>query len=290
MAYEFLNETTFTKDLAQQEELLHQIQDRMLPRTEPAEYDDTPLDTDIVEILEQEDTEEEPEKEPVDQNDSFDFEQEDMTNDDMEILGFLFQKPSRSEGAGTMTSANGAVSHINSEPMSLGWVKTKSPKVNISNVGSPISKYLESLPQNLRERMVATSGNDQQHAKGSRHYQNKAIDLRYDKELYDYINNDPNRKKYGLNLLNPNHGTAPHIHLDYQYGGDVLNAISNKQLKTGLNDPNYNSAVLNLQGTNTIRGLDNKQPVAVTDGTKYKILRGPDDTEVFKGNVYETRL
>jgi hypothetical protein len=75
-----------------------------------------------------------------------------------------------------------------------------------------------------------------------------------------------------------------------QYGGSTLVANTPEQQYTGLNDSNYNNAVLNLIGHNTIRGLDNNQPVAVTDGRKYRVLRGKHDTDTFHGKVYEQRL
>lgn len=76
----------------------------------------------------------------------------------------------------------------------------------------------------------------------------------------------------------------------YQFGGNTLYATDEMAQRVGLNNPTYNSAILSLRGTNTIRGLDNNQPVAVTDGRKYKILKGPKDTARFSGPVYEQRL
>jgi hypothetical protein len=78
-------------------------------------------------------------------------------------------------------------------------------------------------------------------------------------------------------------------YVNRQYGG-MLYANDEYSQTTGLNDPSYNNALLNLRGVNTIRGLDNYQPVAVTDGRKYKILKGPKDTAKFSGPVYEQRL
>lgn len=104
---------------------------------------------------------------------------------------------------------------------SLSWLNVKDKSVNINNVSGTISNYLSSLPDNIRQKLLATSGNDSDtHAKNSKHYNDKAIDLRFDKEVYNYLINDPAFKKSGLKVLDPNHGTAPHIHIEeMKYGG-----------------------------------------------------------------------
>jgi hypothetical protein len=77
----------------------------------------------------------------------------------------------------------------------------------------------------------------------------------------------------------------------YQFGGnDHLVADDYETQRIGLNDPNYNTAVFNTQGMNTFRGLDSYEPVAITDGSKYQILTGPQDTAKFNGKVYERKL
>lgn len=77
----------------------------------------------------------------------------------------------------------------------------------------------------------------------------------------------------------------------YQFGGNnTLYADTYEQQRIGLNDPNYNTAVFNTKGTNTFRGLDNHQPVAITDGRKYQVLYGPKDTAKFTGKVYERKM
>lgn len=77
----------------------------------------------------------------------------------------------------------------------------------------------------------------------------------------------------------------------YEFGGqNTLYADTYEQQRIGLNNPNYNTAVFNTKGTNTFRGLDNHQPVAVTDGSKYKVLYGPQDTAKFTGKVYEQKM
>lgn len=104
---------------------------------------------------------------------------------------------------------------------SAGWLKKKDSSVNIEGLSTRLITYLESLPESLRNKLIATSGNDSDvHDPNSKHYQNKAIDLRYDSDVYNYILKDPNFKKSGLKTLDPNHGTASHIHLqEYKTGG-----------------------------------------------------------------------
>lgn len=274
--YDFLNKTTYTDELAQQENILQNLYQ---PKTNEIED----LDFDLVEIIQSD-------KEPSEEKQAQDFVEEelpevaeDIDNTDMQFLDFLFAEKSSSSLADT--------NNFVTENVDLSWLKKKSDNVKFNSLNSNISKYLNSLPENLRSRLVATSGNDQKHSKNSLHYEDRAIDLRYDKKAYDFIKNDPVAKRLGINLLDPDHGTAPHIHLELKkYGGSTLFANDEETQRIGLNDPNYSQAYLNLSGVNKIRGLDNYHPVAVTDGSKYKILVGPKDTSNFKGNVYEHKL
>lgn len=75
----------------------------------------------------------------------------------------------------------------------------------------------------------------------------------------------------------------------FQTGG-ALYANDYRTQRIGLNNPNYSTAMFPMKGTNVFRGLDSYQPVAVTDGSKYKILYGPHDMAKFNGNVYEHKL
>lgn len=104
---------------------------------------------------------------------------------------------------------------------SATWLKKKDNSVNLEGMSGRILSYLETLPESLRDRLLATSGNDSDvHTKGSKHYKGSAIDLRLDKDVYEYLKNDPNFSKSGLKVLDPNHGTAPHLHIEeYRMGG-----------------------------------------------------------------------
>lgn len=99
------------------------------------------------------------------------------------------------------------------------WNK-KAASVNVANLNSNIIQYLDTLPQSVQERILATSGNDSGHAKTSRHYNNNALDLRYDDTIWQYVAKDPNRLKFGLTLIDPDHGSAKHIHLSHGDGSE----------------------------------------------------------------------
>ena len=99
------------------------------------------------------------------------------------------------------------------------WNK-KAASVNVANLNTNIIQYLDTLPQGIQDRILATSGNDSGHAKTSRHYSNRAIDLRFDQDVWNHIEKDPNRLKYGLTLIDPNHGSGKHIHLSHGDGSE----------------------------------------------------------------------
>jgi len=91
--------------------------------------------------------------------------------------------------------------------------KKKSSSVNVKDLNKNIIEYANTLEPEYRDLLLATSGNDDKHAKNSRHYTNNAVDFRYSEKLYTRMKNDPNRIKFGVTLLDPGHGTANHIHL-----------------------------------------------------------------------------
>lgn len=68
-------------------------------------------------------------------------------------------------------------------------------------------------------------------------------------------------------------------------------ATTSEAQHIGLNNPDFDSLIIPLKGTNTIRGLDDGTPVEVIDeeGTR-KVLRGPKHTFKAKGSVKEKRL
>lgn len=295
MAYDYLNTTTYENQLQDQEDMLQYMMDQ--ENAPEGTGDLETIEPDLIEMLGKEDGTDEPSEEQPEPEENAEFNyDDDDTNTDMEFLNFLFdEKDVESQGGNSIGQARNFVDGVNPD---LNWLKTKTNNVKLGGLNANISKYLSGLPANLRSGLVATSGNDDTHAEGSKHYGNNAIDLRFNQQAYDFISNDPVAKNLGLKVLNPNHGTAKHIHLEskqyggkYQnFGGKTLFADSEEVLRRGLNNPSYNDAVLKLTGSNTIRGLDNYQPVSVTDGSKYEVLTGPQDTAQFNGSVYEKRL
>lgn len=293
MAYEYLGKTTYTDQLAEQEEMLAYLQENASELREDVDTIDD-VDPELLSlassVVEEQSDPEIQEQEAIEDE----ADEEDLGASDMEFLNFLFSEKSTSSSG--MIEAN----NVLSENVSLDWLKRKSDKVKLNGLNPSISKYLTSLPEDLRSSLVATSGNDDKHSKNSLHYNNNAIDLRFNQRAYEYIKNDPVAKKLGINLLNPNHGTAPHLHLEtkktggvvgkYKFGGNTLYATTSSSQRIGLNDSRYDSAVFSTEGVNTFRGLDNNQPVAVTDGSKYKVLYGKYDTAQFTGKVYEKKL
>lgn len=143
----------------------------------------------------------------------------------------------------------------NSPKPSWSW-KLKNNNVNISNLNSNIIGYLNTLEPEYQDLILATAGSDGKHSKNSRHWSGNAIDLRihnqdnpFDDKLWKRIEKDPNRIKFGLTLIDPNHGTAPHIHLSYGEGSENnLDVWKNHGLSY---DPNsINSYRNNISGEN----------------------------------------
>lgn len=104
----------------------------------------------------------------------------------------------------------------NQQPLQQGldWLPTKDKSVNIKGTSSKLTEYLNGLPPNVKASLLATSGNDSDtHVENSRHYRGEAVDFRYNDNVYNYMLNDPHLAESGLKILNPNHGTSKHIHI-----------------------------------------------------------------------------
>ena len=297
MAYDFLKETTYTSQLDDQARLADYLASQAAAQagTDEETYNTDPDSYDESEYQPTVETDDQPE-EVHSSDDTFNNSDDDQTASDIALLDFIFSGSSSEqnpEGAGSLLNAGTVISNNTN----LDWLHRKTNNVNIDNLNPNISKYLNNLPKALQDKLVATSGNDDKHATNSRHYHNNALDLRYDQDVYNHIKNDPVAKQLGITTLDPNHGTAPHIHIQtkqyggkYSVGGNTLYAADEEVQRLGLNNPSYDQAYFPMKGVNTFRGLDNHQPVAVTDGTKYKVLHGPKDTAQFNGNVYESKI
>lgn len=125
----------------------------------------------------------------------------------------------RVDFANSVYDSMGAKNNV--EEPTWKWLK-KNSGVKVENLDKNILSYLGTLEPEYQGMLLATAGSDGKHSELSRHYNNKAIDLRFNDALWKRIEKDPNRLKYGITLLNPNHGTAKHIHFS------VGNATENK--------------------------------------------------------------
>lgn len=138
----------------------------------------------------------------------------DLANPDVQNDDFLSNYYNENEGK------TGLLNMILNDDTDNENLNVKSNKVNLANVDMTLTGYVNSLTQKFGNKVLVTSGNDQKHAPNSRHYKGEALDLRYSPEVHKYIANDPIAKELGINVLPPNHGTAPHTHIQRkQYGG-----------------------------------------------------------------------
>lgn len=96
--------------------------------------------------------------------------------------------------------------------------KVKGDYVKIDNLNSSLLAYIGTLEPEYQEMITITSGNDGGHSEDSRHYKNKAVDIRFDPRLYQRVAKDPIRKQMGVTLVDPNHGNAKHIHFSVGEG------------------------------------------------------------------------
>ena len=96
----------------------------------------------------------------------------------------------------------------------------KGDYVNIDSLDTNLLAYLGSLEPEFQKMITITSGNDSEHSKSSRHYENNAVDIRFTPELYKRMEQDPKRREFGVILVDPKHGTAEHIHLSTGEGSE----------------------------------------------------------------------
>lgn len=98
--------------------------------------------------------------------------------------------------------------------------KTKHKTTDLSKVDNNLIAYLQTLPKNLQDQIVVTAGTDGKHSETSRHYKGNALDLRFNQDVWNYIEKDPNRHRMGITLINPDHGSAKHIHISTGEGSE----------------------------------------------------------------------
>jgi hypothetical protein len=232
MAYDFLNQTTYDNDGLSNGDLVNTILQQVYQRqaqeqanteqgasTNPGEgLHDHEIDPDLADLINsnseelysilQGKSDTQDNTEDINPN-GFDFTNDQVTPDDNQLYSYLFNG-----GEGNSSSNNNQDALSGNVPDDLSWLKTKNSEVNLNGLNSKISKYLMSMPDEYKDEEVATSGNDgDEHVEGSQHYQGNAIDLRWNPDVWSYIQNDPLFKSSGLKTINPNHGTAKHIHI-----------------------------------------------------------------------------
>lgn len=88
---------------------------------------------------------------------------------------------------------------------------------DFSSTDPGLAKYIYDLPKNIQDLITltsATGGPNDKRVNPKAHTSGKALDLRFNQELYDYLVNDPKLKELGIKIPNPNHGTGKHIHIE----------------------------------------------------------------------------
>lgn len=128
------------------------------------------------------------------------------------------------------------------------------------------------------------------------HLTGDAVDLRPSKSLDAFLSSPQGRQfmaMQGYEIIDErNKKSGAHWHLEpakRKYGGPV--ARTPQQKFKGLNDESIDELLIPLEGINTIRGLDNGEPVHVMDEQGMEaVLYGPHDTVPMTGSVKERRL
>jgi hypothetical protein len=221
---DFLKETTYDNDALLNGDMLDNISS-MSRYSEQPDDDLSEMDKSLIEgVNNDDDSSDEPDNESHEDNQpdkDYDYDDEDMTQTDLDLINMMFQNDGNNDGR-----------TINKKGADISWLNTKTKNVNLSDLDPDISGYMNTLPSDIRNSLVATSGNDDTHAPHSKHYSGDAIDLRYNDNAYKYITNDPLFRSMGLKMLDPNHGTAKHMHIEkYAFGGtngDPLEELKNK--------------------------------------------------------------
>ena len=116
-------------------------------------------------------------------------------------------------------------------------ISTKSPSVNIKNLHPNLMQFTNVISQTF-PGLVLTSGNDSKHMKGSKHYNNKAIDIGANTSnkkdylnLKNYLKNNPSiKKQYGIEDIIDE---GDHLHIELmkkggQFGGQVVEMDENE--------------------------------------------------------------
>lgn len=149
--------------------------------------------------------------------------------------------------------------------MAENWLK-KHKTTPLDKLDPKIKNYLGSLPQELQNEIVITATSDGSHSKNSLHYNDRAIDLRFTDKLWNYISKDPNRHLAGLTLIDPNHGSAKHIHLSQAQGtqNEFYGEIDPQGRRTIYNQQGWDTSILDKRSDKTNKTISPPQAVTFT--------------------------
>lgn len=110
------------------------------------------------------------------------------------------------------------------EPLVPIW-RVKNKHLNLNGLDKGLTNYLDNLPKDIQENIYITSATDGKHAENSRHGKGRAVDIRINQKeplndpFFLYLGKTAEeRKKNKIVVLDPLHGSAPHIHLSYGEG------------------------------------------------------------------------
>ena len=225
-------------------------------------------------------------------NKFFNDEEADLLSDDEQSLAYQFMAQS---------GLQGRVQPSNQFVPTSGAVDFKAG-VNTQGWKSKVASIVDGLSEMVGNVTVTSTVRSKQEndavggQPNSFHLTGDAVDLRPNANLDAFLSS-PQGKQYmamqGYQIIDERgKRSGAHWHLEpakRKYGGAVAKTAAQKF--KGLNDESLDELFIPLKGTNTIRGLDNGEPVHVTDELGNEVvLVGPDDTVRMKGNVKERRL
>ena len=212
---------------------------------------------------------------------------------DDNFLKFLFSSDLNKKGPVTFDNPQDTpevYGNINfKEGVSAEGLKPKTQQI-ISGLGElvgdiTVTSGLRSAGQN------ASAGG----VKKSFHLTGDAIDLRPTPGLDNFLSSEQGRKymeSQGYEIIDERnrkgHGAHWHLEPKYQFGGV---AQTPEEQYIGLNNNDYDEMYFPMQGLNLFRGLDNGQPVSLTDQMgNHKILHNNKQTAYMVGTVHEQRI
>jgi hypothetical protein len=360
MAYNFLNTTTYTKDLEMQQEIMSQLAQAQQQSQLGSGFDSSPFDSDLIEMVSQNEQMDQmsPNEDLIEAPSVNEEDISDNTGEvDMDIINSLFQdapeapqrirsytpppsavetppahsvsrtldEEAEDDGGGSQYDANGKVKpriwQYGGKPTKYqfgGGPLGDPAQTGMGDIYTPLpkgpkftpqqeeayQKWKQKLPQrlqyegnyNLRQfwydvpnTPISPNMHFPDFYKMPNH-ESFSAHSQYMTPTNRYLGGKWTESDSAWDYQPYNDYYKPPIHEAKLQNGGTLYANDYETQRIGLNNPNFDTAVLNLKGKNTIRGLDNYEPVAVTDGSKYQVLHGPQDTAKFNGKVYEKRL